>query len=74
MGSPKGNMLSMILFVLKKKKKSYPCGCMGQRGRAVYPGGRLDGRDLGGGNDMEGQGGYIWEMELTGFAEGLDMG
>lgn len=66
--------MSMILFVLKKKKKSYPCCCMGQRGRAVYPGGRLDGRDLGGGNDMEGQGGYIWEMELTGFAEGLDMG
>lgn len=34
----------------------------------------MGGRDLGGGNEMEGHGGYIWEVELIGFAEGLDVG
>lgn len=59
----------MILFAFEK---SCPCFCVGQSGRAGCPGGILGGGDWGGGNVMERHGGYIWEVELTGFAEGLD--
>lgn len=61
----------MILFA---SSKLHPGCCVGQSRGIVCPRGRLGSRALGGGSGMERDSGCIWEVELPGFAEGLDVG